>query len=198
MSFFITHIQDPEWGDYYELAKPGYIALIALIILAIAVAAIIVGRKQKTERFSSKTLAFAGIALALAFATSFVKLEMPMGGSVTLFSMFFITYIGYVYGINVGLVTAFAYSLLQFIQSGGSYFLSPFQTFLRIYRARTFRPLVQEKERPNYRIYRSLRSTRIIPHHRRIYVLDGLYARLVPQETYKYLLYRLQLQLHPY
>ena len=128
MSFFITHIQDPEWGDYYELAKPGYIALIALIILAIAVAAIIVGRKQKTERFSSKTLAFAGIALALAFATSFVKLEMPMGGSVTLFSMFFITYIGYVYGINVGLVTAFAYSLLQFIQSGGSYFLSPFQT----------------------------------------------------------------------
>ncbi|MBR6303845.1 MAG: proton-coupled thiamine transporter YuaJ, partial [Lachnospiraceae bacterium] len=105
MSFFITHIQDPEWGDYYELAKPGYIALIALIILAIAVAAIIVGRKQKTERFSSKTLAFAGIALALAFATSFVKLEMPMGGSVTLFSMFFITYIGYVYGINVGLVT---------------------------------------------------------------------------------------------
>ncbi len=128
MSFFITHISDPEYGDYYELAKPGYIALILLMIALIAVAAIIIGHKQKTEKFSSKTLAFAGIALALAFATSFIKFEMPMGGSVTLFSMFFITFIGYVYGVNVGLVTAFAFSLLQFIQSGGTYFLSPFQT----------------------------------------------------------------------
>ena len=51
-----------------------------------------------------------------------------MGGSLTLFSMFFICYIGYLYGIKVGLITAFAYSILQFIQSGGSYFLSPFQT----------------------------------------------------------------------
>ncbi len=128
MSFFITHIQDPEYGDYYALAKPGYVALIILMIALIAVAAIIIGRKQKTGNFSSKTLAFAGIALALAFGTSFIKFEMPMGGSVTLFSMFFITFIGYAYGVNVGLVTAFAYSLLQFIQSGGTYFLSPFQT----------------------------------------------------------------------
>ncbi len=125
MSFFITYITD---GDYYALTKPGYIAVIALLVVAIAIAAIIVGRRQKAEGLSSRTLAFAGIALALAFATSFVKIEMPMGGSVTLFSMFFITFIGYAYGINVGLITAFAYSLLQFIQSGGTYFLTPFQT----------------------------------------------------------------------
>ncbi len=128
MSFFINHIQDPDYGDYYELAQPGYIAIIVLMLLAIVVAALIVGNKQKTGNFSAKTLAFAGISLALAFGTSFLKIEMPMGGSVTLFSMFFITFIGYVYGINVGLIVAFAFSLLQFIQSGGTYFLTPFQT----------------------------------------------------------------------
>ncbi len=127
MSFFINQIHD-EYGDYYELAKPGYIAIIVLMLAAIAVAAIITARKQKAGKFNARTLAFAGIALALAFATSFAKFEMPMGGSITLFSMFFITFIGYTYGINVGLITAFAYSLLQFIQSGGTYFLSPFQT----------------------------------------------------------------------
>lgn len=125
MSFFINHVED---GDYYELAKPGYIAIVVIMLLALLIAALVVSNKQKTERFSSKTLAFAGISLALAFGTSFIKFEMPMGGSVTLFSMFFITFIGYVYGVNVGFIVAFAYSLLQFIQSGGTYFLTPFQT----------------------------------------------------------------------
>ena len=50
-----------------------------------------------------------------------------MGGSVTLFSMFFICYVGYLYGVKVGLLTAFAYSILQFMQSGATYFLTPFQ-----------------------------------------------------------------------
>jgi len=97
------------------------------MIAVIAVAAFIVSRKQATGKFTTKQLACAGISLALAFVTSYIKFELPMGGSVTLFSMFFICFVGYLYGVNVGLVTAFAYSLLQFIQSGGSYFLSPFQ-----------------------------------------------------------------------
>ena len=83
---------------------------------------------RSSRSIQAKQLAFAGIALALAFITSYIKYELPMGGSLTLFSMFFICYIGYLYGIKVGLITAFAYSILQFIQSGGSYFLSPFQT----------------------------------------------------------------------
>ena len=38
-----------------------------------------------------------------------------MGGSITLFSMLFITLIGYWYGPKIGLTTAVAYGLLQFI-----------------------------------------------------------------------------------
>lgn len=127
MNRFITHISDPEYGDYYSLTKTGYGAIIAIMILVILVAALLVSKKQKAVAITAKSLAFAGISLALAFVTSYVKIEMPMGGSVTLFSMFFICFIGYIYGVNIGFLTAFAYSLLQFIQSGGSYFISPFQ-----------------------------------------------------------------------
>jgi thiamine transporter len=41
--------------------------------------------------------------------------NLPMGGSVTLFSMLFVTLIGYWYGPYVGLMTGFAYGLLQFV-----------------------------------------------------------------------------------
>ena len=112
---------------YYELTHTGYTVLICLILAILAISAILVGRKQKAGGFSVRKLTFAGIALALAFITSYIRFEWFMGGSITLFSMFFICYVGYLYGVNVGLLTAFAYSLLQFIQSGGSYFLTPFQ-----------------------------------------------------------------------
>ncbi|MBO5504552.1 MAG: energy-coupled thiamine transporter ThiT [Lachnospiraceae bacterium] len=38
-----------------------------------------------------------------------------MGGSVTLFSMFFVTLVGYWYGIGTGLTAAMAYGLLQMV-----------------------------------------------------------------------------------
>ncbi len=127
MSGLINYVDDPDWGSYYELTKTGYIAIVILMLAVIAVAAFFVGRKQDTGKINAKQLAGAGLSLALAFATSYIKFEMPMGGSVTLFSMFFICYVGYAYGVKVGFTTAFAYSLLQFMQSGGSYFLTPFQ-----------------------------------------------------------------------
>lgn len=123
MSFFIS-----SEDGYFALTQPGYIALAIVILIAMLLTALVAGKKQNAGKISTKQLAFSGIALALAFITSYIKYEMPMGGSVTLFSMFFICYIGYLYGIRVGILTAFSYSILQFIQSGGSYFLTPFQT----------------------------------------------------------------------
>ena len=127
MSKFINFIDDPDWGSYYELTKSGYYIAVIAMIIVLAVAAVIISRKQATGKFTTTQLTVCGISLALAFVTSYVKYELPMGGSVTLFSMFFICFVAYLYGVNVGLVTAFSYSILQFIQSGGSYFLSPFQ-----------------------------------------------------------------------
>lgn len=115
---------------YYMLTKGGYILTVILILAAILLTAVFVDKKQNTGRFSAKQLAFSGIALALGFVLSYVEIKIPlwgMGGAVTLFSMLIICLIGYWYGIRVGLVAAFAYSLLQFIQSGGAYMLTPFQ-----------------------------------------------------------------------
>ena len=42
-------------------------------------------------------------------------LHLPMGGSITLFSMFFVTLIGYWYGLKSGIMAAIAYGLLQMI-----------------------------------------------------------------------------------
>lgn len=122
----MSHFIISEDG-YYALTKTSYIALVILLILVMLVTVFITDKKQTAKKINAKQLAFAGIALALAFVTSYLKFELPMGGSVTLFSMFFICYVGCLYGVKVGLITAFAYSILQFIQSGSTYFLTPFQ-----------------------------------------------------------------------
>ena len=65
---------------------------------------------------ATKKLVFSAMAIALAFVTSYLKLwDMPMGGSVTLLSMLFITLIGYWFGAKYGMITGAAFGLLQFL-----------------------------------------------------------------------------------
>lgn len=65
---------------------------------------------------STKKLVYSALGIALALVTSYIKLwEMPMGGSVTLLSMFFICLIGYWFDAGYGIVTGVAFGLLQFI-----------------------------------------------------------------------------------
>jgi thiamine transporter len=114
---------------YYEITTAGYIvfALIALIAV-VAVGMFFQSKKETSKKFNVKTLVFSAIALSIAYVLSYIQpYKLPWGGSVTLFSMLFITLIGYWYGLKAGLTVALAYSILQFIQSGGSYILTPFQ-----------------------------------------------------------------------
>ena len=68
------------------------------------------------KKFSAKQLAFSAMAIALATVASMIKLiHLPMGGSVTLLSMFFVTLIGYWYGLGAGLTTGVAYGILQLV-----------------------------------------------------------------------------------
>jgi thiamine transporter len=65
---------------------------------------------------TTKKLVFAAVALALATVCSMIKFaDLPMGGSVTLFSMLFVVLIGYWFGPYLGLITGVAYGLLQFV-----------------------------------------------------------------------------------
>lgn len=119
MSFFVT-----EDGG---LTTWGYVLFIALAVIALAVAVFFVrGKGEKQSSLSIKRLAFCSMSLALAFALSFAKIiPAPFGGSATLCSMLFVTLVGYWYGAKTGLLVAFVYSILQFLQ--GPYVLSPFQ-----------------------------------------------------------------------
>lgn len=108
----------------------GYVVLVAALLIALVLIGVFRGRKKDAKsKFSVKTVTFAGVSIALAFVLSFVKLyHLPWGGSVTLLSMFFVAFVGYLYGPGVGFAAAFVYSILQFIQGGGgSYMLSPLQ-----------------------------------------------------------------------
>lgn len=112
-NFFATPVAD-EWGDTtYQLTTAGFTALVIAMIALLLLACFIFGGKRK---FSTKQLAFSAMAVALAVVTSMIKLiHLPMGGSVTLLSMLFIVLIGYWYGLGAGLMTAFAYGILQLV-----------------------------------------------------------------------------------
>lgn len=122
MSFIIQ-----QEDGYYTLGIASYYILIVVILAAIILSAFIVNKKQKSGRISPKRLAVCGVSIALGFVLSFIKFEMPYGGSVTAFSMFCICIIGYFYGIKAGILSSFSYSILQFIQTGSSFMLSPIQ-----------------------------------------------------------------------
>ncbi len=85
---------------------------------------------DKTKAFTTRKLVFCAMAIALATVISVVlKLpSLPNGGSITLFSMLVICLIGYWYGPATGLITAFAYGILQFIT--GPYVVHPLQVLL--------------------------------------------------------------------
>ena len=99
----------------YGFTTAGYIVGVVLgVLLLLSVSFFI--NKDGNSSISIKQLTTSALCLALAFVLSNVKLfKAPMGGSVTLLSMFFITYIGYLYGARISLSAAFAYGLLQLI-----------------------------------------------------------------------------------
>lgn len=71
-----------------------------------------------------KKLVVSAVLIALAVVTSFIKLiDMPMGGAVTLLSMFFVTVVGYWYGLSWGIFSAIAYGILQFIVGGAQVYV---------------------------------------------------------------------------
>ncbi len=117
MSKFFAFPTVNSWDEnVFQLTPAGIITVVVLIALLIVLALILQPKEVKSRAFSTKQLVFSAIAMALALVTSMIKLfELPLGGSVTLLSMLFIVLIGYWYGPKAGLMTGFAYGLLQFI-----------------------------------------------------------------------------------
>lgn len=121
MSLFVTY--DAENWEYY-LTIPGYIALVILMLAALMIPIML--KKKNSLKLSVRQLTFCAAAMAMAVVTSFIKFgSLPMGGSITFFSMFFICFIGYLYGPKIGIMTGVAYGILQLIT--GPYIYHPIQ-----------------------------------------------------------------------
>ena len=115
-NFFAT--PEGAWGDgSVHLTTIGILIVVVLIAALIIVAAVLRHKdSEKKAKLTTKQLVFSAVAVALAMVCSMIKFaDLPMGGSVTLFSMLFIVLIGYWYGPSVGIMTAVAYGLLQFV-----------------------------------------------------------------------------------
>ena len=104
-----------------------WISVGAVIILALVIVALCFTSKT----LSTRTLAMAGVTLALSFVLSLVKFApVTYGGSITLASMLPIMIFAYFYGFFPALLTGVIFGLLQFIS--GPYVLTPL-TFILDY-----------------------------------------------------------------
>lgn len=66
-----------------------------------------------------KKLCISSFIVAIAFVFSKIQLiQLPFGGSVTLFTMLIISLPGYIFGIYYGFIVVFAFSLLKCIFAG--------------------------------------------------------------------------------
>ena len=108
------------------LTAAGYAVTAAAGFILFLAAGYLAGRRSAEKKMSAKQLVFCGVAIALAYITSYIKIfNMPWGGSVTLCSMLFIVLVANWYGVGTGLFVGLAYGILQFIQE--PYVLSFFQ-----------------------------------------------------------------------
>jgi thiamine transporter len=110
-NFFVA--TDVEYGSYYPTTA-GNVALFVLIAL-LFIAMFAFGGSGK-KKANAKQLAFSAVAVALSvIASIFTVFNLPFGGSITLFRMFFICFIGYLYGTRSGILTGIACGFLDLI-----------------------------------------------------------------------------------
>ena len=115
-------------AKYEPLNIYGMYIFSALLIAVIAVLTFLFGRKENTQ--SSKSIAYAGICIALSFALSYVKFFTlgAQGGSITFASLLPLMIFAYKFGTKKGVLAGIVYGLLQFIQS--PQFYQPMQVVL--------------------------------------------------------------------
>lgn len=127
--YFNKDIKGDGYYDGYGKLNSAALYISALLLVAAAVATAFIVERKDNSGFDSRSLAFAGVSVAMSFALSYVKMwEMPQGGSITLASMLPIMIFAYVYGAKKGLLVGFVYGLLQAVQD--PYIVHPAQFLL--------------------------------------------------------------------
>lgn len=128
-------------GIYYATGKPAedngltneqvetiglYVSSVLLVIVLIALALLL----DKGEKgFSTKSIAYAAVCIAMSFALSYIRIvRMPQGGSITVASLFPLMLYSYMFGTKKGVFAGMIYGMLQAVQN--TYILHPAQFLL--------------------------------------------------------------------
>ena len=126
--------------SFDEIDCRGYIESVPFMALTVVIT-IILGlmlivlpfifdkEKHNDMKFQTRSIAYAGILLALAFGLSYIRLfKGPYGGSITVASLLPIALYSYIFGSKKGTLVGVAFGVLQFIQD--PYFYHILQFFL--------------------------------------------------------------------
>ena len=111
--YFAEEIQ--PGGYYTNVSTLGLsLGVVGLVVIAVCVA---IFCSRKGEEGHTRSVVYAGVSIALAFALSYVRLfRMPQGGSITLVSMLPILLYSFRFGPRRGVLVGFVYGLLQALQ----------------------------------------------------------------------------------
>lgn len=119
-----TYVDQPDINVTNEVLL--YL-ITAVLIAALAVIALVVGKKREVNH--TRSIVYASVSIAMSFALSYIRfLELPQGGSVTFASLVPLMVYSYMFGIRKGVVAGIIYGFLQFIQA--PWFYHPIQFLL--------------------------------------------------------------------
>lgn len=112
MNLFLKFVAEE---GHYELTNLSKLLIVAVILGVLFLVSHFIKGDTKVK-MSVKQLTVSALCLSVAFILSNAKfIKLFNGGSTTAFSMFFVTYIGYIFGPVVSFPAAVAYGLLQLI-----------------------------------------------------------------------------------
>ena len=106
--------QIDEWGDITYVPTDLGLYITVVVIFLLVYSSILFSRGYCKSRVTQ--LSVSSVMLSGAFLVSHIRVfTLPMGGSVTLCGMFFITLLGIWYGPAAGIMISTAYGLLFFL-----------------------------------------------------------------------------------
>ena len=101
----------------------------AVVAVALVITAAFVFGKNDKSGFTTKSISYAAVCIAMSFALSYLRIiKMPQGGAITIASLLPLMIYAYAFGVKKGVFAGIVYGILQAVQD--TYILHPAQFIL--------------------------------------------------------------------
>lgn len=119
---------EDNWLEADQVQTIGLYVSAVLLAALIVVLGFVLDKGHKKET-SSKSIAYAGVCIALSFALSYLRIaKMPQGGSITVASLLPLMVYAFMFGTKKGIFAGMIYGVMQAVQD--TYILHPAQFLL--------------------------------------------------------------------